>query len=259
MGDDIEAAINDRQRSLLTQGLDQITGYISNDPRTLTDNLVVSTDLAMFVVEVSAGFGYVIRGKQVLQQTDNASRGSSVAASISEHVVKDGLADKFTGDVFTLTNALRKIEGRGSAWLRKIADKFDANPTAVSILDDSQFEETYILRNGRAPDFGERINGFFKDGHVYLRESSGHQILRIFVHEGTHAVDMGVGGLFVRAGSKWKAKDIGNMTYQAVYKRELRAFRAERLVDGIPHFPTRQELVDHIFKHYNFAQPGDLP
>ncbi|MFN9416992.1 MAG: hypothetical protein ACK578_05785, partial [Pirellula sp.] len=42
MGDDIEAAINDRQRSLLTQGLDQITGYISNDPRTLTDNLVVS-------------------------------------------------------------------------------------------------------------------------------------------------------------------------------------------------------------------------
>ncbi|MCE3019026.1 MAG: hypothetical protein LW870_24565, partial [Pirellula sp.] len=49
MGDDIEAAINDRQRSLLTQGLDQITGYISNDPRTLTDNLVVSTDLAMFV------------------------------------------------------------------------------------------------------------------------------------------------------------------------------------------------------------------
>ncbi|MCE3016622.1 MAG: hypothetical protein ACK56W_17235, partial [Pirellula sp.] len=75
--DDIEAAINDRQRSLLTQGLDQITGYISNDPRTLTDNLVVSTDLAMFVVEVSAGFGYVIRGKQVLQQTDNASRGGA--------------------------------------------------------------------------------------------------------------------------------------------------------------------------------------
>ena len=79
MGDDIEAAINDRQRSLLTQGLDQITGYISNDPKTLTDDLVVSTDLARFVVEVSAGFGYVIRGKQVLQQTDNASRGGMSA------------------------------------------------------------------------------------------------------------------------------------------------------------------------------------
>ena len=103
------------------------------------------------------------------------------------------------------------------------------------------------------------MKGFFKNGAIYLRESRGDQILRDFVHEATHALDMGVNGLFTRAGSKWKAKDLDNMTAQEEFNREIRAFRAERLLDGIPTFPTRKALVDHIFDFYRGAMPGDLP
>ena len=236
----IEATLNDRQRSLVSQGLDKINSYLSHDPRTLTDNLITSTDLAMFVIEVGPGFAYAIRGKQLLQQTSNATRGGGIAASLSDYVVKDGLADKFIGDVSTLTAALRKIEGQGSTWLRKIADRFDEAPQSVYFCSDGEFDRYYLRINGAPPRTGERVNGFFKDGAIYLRRSSGNQILRVFVHEATHALDMGVGGLFTRVGSKWKAKDLNNMTAQEEFKREIRVFRAERFVDGIPHFLTRR-------------------
>jgi hypothetical protein len=111
----------------------------------------------------------------------------------------------------------------------------------------------------RPPELGEKVNGFYNGGGVYLRESRGNQILIDFVHEGTHALDHSMGGIFFEKTSKWYAKDWRNLTPQQVYKREIRAYRAEKLLDGIPHFDSREKLIDHIFYKYNAAEPGDLP
>jgi hypothetical protein len=253
MGDDIEAAVNDRERSLLTQGLDQINGYISNDPKTLTNNLVVSTDLAMFVVEVSAGFGYVIRGKQVLQQTDNALRGGHVgAASISDKV---DITGDFWGDVEDLTKALRNVNGQGSTELRRIADRFDALPNTVIFHDTPKKMLAYLRsRNYSVDDSAKAFTDIANS--IHLCRSRGSSILRDFAHEGQHAVDFGVNGIFTKKGTRWYAKDIGSMTPEQVFRREMRGYRTAAWVDGVSHFATRDELVEHILRNYNAAEPS---
>lgn len=252
MGDDIEATLNDRQRSLVSQSLDQINSYLSNDPRTLTHNQILSADLVMFVVEVKPGFSYIIRGKQLLQQTSNATRvlhSGAASVAIRQHV--DEVGD-YVGGVEELTKSLRKVEGQGSTELRKIADRFDALPHMVTFHDTPEKMRAILrARDYSVPDKAAAFTD--KANQIHLCRSRGSSILRDFAHEGQHAVDFGVNGIFTKKGTRWYAKDIGSMTPEQVFRRELRGYRTAAWVDGVPEFATRDELVEHILRNYNDA------
>ncbi len=252
-GDDIEATLNDRQRSLVSQGLDNINSYLSNDPRNLTDNQILSADLAMMIVEIGPGFAYAIRGKQVLQQTSNASRGGGFAASIADNIDESG---EYVGEVEDLIAAIRNIEnnGPGGTWLRKIADHIEE--TGLCFLESDLAFDTRLISRGIDPDEIKTIQGITMDGGViYLRRSRGENILRNFVHEGTHAIDLRTGvGIFRKEGSKWYAKDIDSMTGEQIFLREFRAYRNENFLGGTPRFQTKQELTEYILRNYTGAE-----
>ena len=201
----------------------------------------------MIVVEVGPGFVYAIRGKQVLQQTENAIRTGGIAASISDKISDGG---KYIGEVEDLTAALRKSEGKGSTWLRKIADRFDASPASVNLIAEDDVYEAIAIAN-RVP---RRSDAFITDGGtMYLRRSRGADILRDFAHEGTHALDIARGGMFKTVGSEWYAERLASMSPEQIFKREFRAYRIGDLVGDKPRFTSRKELVDHILSQYKFA------
>jgi len=184
-----------------------------------------------------------VDGGRVIARVSNAPKGT--AASIS-HLVS---GSEFTGGVADLTAALRQVQGHGSSWLRRMSDRFDAMPDSVHLLDDPAFAEAAARHGVRS------AAGFYNGGAIFLKRSRGDMILRDFVHEGTHAMDFGVGGVFSKVGGKHYAPSIRAMTPLQTFKLELRAFRAERLVDGVPAHGGGRSLIDYILKHYNAVEP----
>jgi hypothetical protein len=260
-GDDIEATLNDRQRTLVSQGLDKINSYLSHDPRTLTDNLITSTDLAMFVIEVGPGFAYLIRGKQLLQQTSNSSRGGGIAASVSKHVDGGGV---YRGELEELVSGLRRIESaldgkKGTTWLRKIANEAEDTEGIINIIDDTttagldEFNRAAIRAGGKPNQTAFTTD----DGIIYLRRSRGNSILVDFAHEMTHRIDHRAGGIFKQKGSTWYAEKLKNLDNEQLFRSEFRAFRVGNIVanyiDGQPRFATRKELFDYILNNYKQA------
>ena len=218
-----------------------------------------------FLVEVSAGFGYVIRGKQVLQQTDNASRGSGIAASVSDHVDDSG---KYIGELAELVAGIRKIEAtldgkKGTTWLRKIADEGDKleGTDKVLIFDDltdagaNGFSEA-ARRAGGDPKAKAFMNN---DGIIHLRRSRGNNILVDFSHEMQHSFDLRGGGLFKQVGSRWYVESLNSrhLNNDKVFRTEFRAYRVGNVVanaiDGSPRFANRIELFNHILLNYKDA------
>ncbi len=80
-------------------------------------------------------------------------------------------------------------------------------------------------------------------------------ILRDAAHEGTHAADFGNGILKDRDPGLWNAhSNKKGLTQLEVLRSELRAYQAERFVNGVKQFP-HDGLVDLIVRADRARRP----
>jgi len=145
--------------------------------------------------------------------------------------------------------------------LRKIADEAESVEGIVNIVDDltdaglDTFESA-ARRYGGDP----KARAFLtNDGSVYLRRSSGKDILVDFAHEMTHRIDHKEGaGIFKKIGSDWYSKSLDVLDEKQLFRSEFRAYRVGNIVanhiDGSPRFATRKELFDQILSIYTNAR-----